>query len=70
MTQTSNLPALPVVMAKDMISAQGWKPSARELAAIKARADFFESEGLSREVHIKVVDVYTDARIGSLIYTA
>lgn len=42
----------------------------RELAAIKARADFFESEGLSREVHIRVLDVYTNAHIGSLIYNA
>lgn len=66
----SRLPKLPEVLAQSMIYAQGWKPTAEELAAIKARADFFEAEGLSREVHIRVLDVYSHAPIGSLIYRA
>ncbi len=74
MTTTENatrpaLPALPVVYAKDMLFAQGYVPTPEELAAIVARADFFESEDMSREVHVKVVDVYTGVRIGSLIFT-
>lgn len=72
MTQTSKTgrPTLPTISALDMIHAQGWKASDAEREAIKARADFFESEGLSREVHLKVVDVYTGARIGTLVYNA
>lgn len=70
MTQTSALPKLPTVLASNMIYAQGWSPTAEELAAIKARADFFEAEGMSREVHIRVLDVYTNAKIGTLIYSA
>ncbi len=70
MTTTRNLPKLPEVLAKDMMIAQGWRPTADELAAIKARADFFESEGLTREVHIRVRDTYTNGVIGSLIYSA
>jgi hypothetical protein len=66
----TTLPALPAVSAPNMLIAQGWKPNRDELAAIEARADFFESEDLPREVHIRVVDVYTGARIGSLIYNA
>lgn len=64
-----NLPALPVVRAKNMIMAQGYVPTKDEMAAITARADFFSSEGLSREVHVRVEDVYTGARLGSLIFT-
>lgn len=64
------LPALPVVTALDMLHAQGWKANAVELIAIKARADFFEWAGMDRSVNIKVVDVYSGARIGSLIFNA
>jgi hypothetical protein len=67
-TRVGNLPTLPVVTALNMLHAQGWKPSADERAAIKARADFFESMEMDRSVHVKVVDVYTNARIGSLIF--
>mgnify|MGYP000845504762 CR=1 FL=1 len=70
MTQTGRLPELPTIHATSMIYAQGWKPNAAELAAITARADFFESEDLGREVHLAVLDAYTGARIGSLIYNA
>jgi hypothetical protein len=73
MTKTSTATArkpLPTIAALDMLHAQGWKPSADELAAIKARADFFESEGMTREVHLKVVDVYTNTKIGEIIYSA
>lgn len=65
------LPALPTVLAKDMMFAQGWAPSDSELAAIRARADFYEALGLSREVHIRVGDVYNPkCKIGELIYRA
>lgn len=69
-TQTTSRAKLPTVYAVDMLIAQGWKPSAEEMIAIKARADFFESEDMSREVHIGVRDPYTNARIGSLIFSA
>lgn len=67
-SQVKNLPALPVVMANGMLSAQGYKPTTEERAAIDARADFFESLGMTREVNIPVMDVYTGARIGSLVF--
>jgi hypothetical protein len=68
--RVSALPAVPVIMALDMLHCQGWKPNADELAAIKARADFFESMDMDRSVHIRVVDVYTGAKIGTMIYNA
>ena len=68
--RAANLPAVPTVTALDMLRAQAWKPSATELAAITARADFFEWVGLSREVCVPVADVYTGALIGRLIYNA
>ena len=72
MTKTSKTsrPALPVIAALDMLRSQSWKPNAAELAAIKARADFFESHGMTREVHLRVIDVYTGANIGEIIYNA
>lgn len=66
--QVKNLPALPTVMATGMLAAQGFKPSTEERAAIRARADFFESLGMTREVNIPVVDTYTSARIGTLVF--
>lgn len=63
-----DLPELPTVYAVSMLVAQGYRPSKGERAAITARADFFESEELGREVHIRVVDPYTGAHIGSLIF--
>ncbi len=67
---TTTRKPLPTIAALDMLRAQAWKPNASELAAIKARADFFESEGMTREVHLKVIDVYTGAKIGEIIYSA
>lgn len=64
------LPTLPEVMAIDMLRAQGWRPSQQERAAIKARADFFQKMGLDRSVNIRVVDVYTGVKIGTLVYNA
>lgn len=66
----ASLPDVPTIMALDMLRSQGWKPTADELAAIKARADFFEWVGMTREVHLTVVDVYTGAKIGEIIYNA
>jgi len=64
------LPAVPVVLAKDMMYAQGWKPSAEERAALVARNDCFEELGMPRGVNILVLDCYTKAKIGSLHFTA
>lgn len=66
----TNTAKLPTVLAPNMLVAQGWTPTARELELIKARADFFESHGMSREVHIQVRDTYTQTKIGELIYNA
>lgn len=60
--------ALPTVFAKSMIYAQAWAPTSEERAAITARADFFESIGMSRSVNIKVVDPSTGGVIGSLAF--
>ncbi len=67
-TRARNLPTLPVVRSLDMLRAQAWTPTATERAAIAARADFFASEGMGREVRIRVEDVYTGAAIGYLIF--
>lgn len=67
-TRVEKLPTLPVVIAKDMMFAQGWKPTDSERAAINARADFFQDMGMTRDVHIRVEDVYTGAKIGELIF--
>lgn len=64
------LPAIPAIMAVDMLRSQGWKPSADERAALKAWGDWFEALDMSREVHLKVVDVYTGAKIGEIVYSA
>lgn len=69
-SRVKNLPALPTVMANSVLAAQGYKPSTAERAAITARADFFESLGMTREVNIPIVDVYTSARIGTLVFNA
>lgn len=66
--RVATLPAVPTVTALDMLRAQAWVATDEERAVIKARADFFEWVGMDRSVHIKVVDVYTGARIGTLIY--
>lgn len=69
--RVDSLPELPQILARDMYVAQGWKPSTEERAAIKARADFFEEMGMSRDVHIRVVDVYNPkCKIGELIFWA
>lgn len=60
-----SLPTLPVVTAKSMLYAQGYTPTRQERAAILARADFFETVGMSREVNIKVVD-FSGSHIGHL----
>lgn len=62
------LAPVPTIAALDMLHAQGWMPSTAELAAIRAQADFFEWVGMTRTVHLKVVDVYTGAKIGEIIY--
>ncbi|QKY78466.1 hypothetical protein SEA_ZITCH_19 [Gordonia Phage Zitch] len=59
------LPPMPVVVAENMIYAQGWKPNAAEQAAIDARADAFESIGVGRDVHVPVHDSH-GARIGHI----
>lgn len=64
------LPALPTIMALDMLQSQAWKPSADERRALKAWGDWFEMLDMSREVHLKVVDVYTDVKIGEIVYSA
>jgi pantothenate kinase type III len=68
--KVDTLPKLPVIMAKDMLFAQGWKASESERAAIRARADFYEEMGLDRSVNLRVVDVYTGAKIGHLVFNA
>lgn len=57
--------ALPIVLASDMIRAQGYVPTADERAVIVALADLFEGMGLSRRVSVKVCD-FDGVRIGSL----
>lgn len=64
-TRANTLPELPVVIARDMITAQGYTPTVAERAAIVARADFFGSMGLSRGVTVKVNDFH-GAHIGNL----
>jgi hypothetical protein len=70
MIRTRSLPKLPIVVAQSVLHAQGYVPTASERAAIDARADFFESEGLCRDVHVAVIDIYSGARIGSIIVTS
>ncbi|MBB5495794.1 hypothetical protein [Nocardiopsis metallicus] len=68
MTKTSTAtrrPALPQIIATSMIHAQGYTLTAEERAAVVAKADFFESLGLSRTVTLKVIDPW-GARIGSI----
>jgi hypothetical protein len=64
------LPALPTIAALDVLRSQAWKPSADERAALKAWGDWFEALDMSREVHLKVVDVYTGVKIGEIIFNA
>jgi hypothetical protein len=67
-TTVRNLPALPQVMAKSMLFAQGYRPTQTERAAMVARAEFFEMMGMTRTVSIAVVD-FDGVRIGSLEFT-
>lgn len=65
------LPKLPVVLARDMMFAQGWTPSDSERELINAKADLFEKLEMSRSVHIRVMDVYNPThQIGELIFNA
>lgn len=61
---------LPVVKAKNMVTAQAYTPTTEDLVLITDRADFFESIGLSREVYLRVEDAYMGATIGHLVYNA
>lgn len=60
----NSLPELPEVTAKDMLHAH-YEPTPPERAAILARADLFESMGMSRKVNVRVVD-FQDNHIGNL----
>ncbi|MBU8814015.1 MULTISPECIES: hypothetical protein [Mycolicibacterium] len=62
-----SLPALPTVIAADVLHAQGYAPTADERAAITAHAEFFETMGMPRTVNIKVVD-FGNIHIGNLAF--
>ncbi len=66
-TEAANLPPMPVVIAGNMLYAQGWKPTADDMRAITARADFHGKYLTSREVAIKVRDFH-GALIGYLMF--
>lgn len=66
-TQAASLPELPAVRAADMLRSQAYEPTAEERAAIVARADFFESIGMTRAVTVAVFDFH-GARIGSIVF--
>lgn len=65
LTKANSLPVIANVIANNMLTAQGYTPTAAERAAILARADFFDSVGMARKVNVKVID-FGGTHIGDL----
>jgi hypothetical protein len=64
-------PELPVIYAPSVLSAQGWRPTAADRAAITARADWMrELTGRTDRfpVTIMIKDTYGGANIGTVTF--
>lgn len=66
--QIAALPALPVITARSMLTAQAYKLTGTDREAVKARCDFLRSIDLPAFVSLTVQDE-RGARLGDLTYS-
>jgi len=70
-TTRTDSPELPVILARTVLEAQGWRPSKSDRAAIVARADWLrELTGTDHlfPITVMIKDIYTGANIGSVTF--